>query len=122
MTNRYRIALIALTFTVGAWSSSTAHADAATDAAMEPVWKHYWAAVAAAQQCENRKFSTPEFDAMTHYINGKVNNAVGAGQRTHLIDDARSDVWDRSFKYGCKDRQIDELLAVYHNELEPTFR
>jgi len=48
--------------------------------------------------------------------------SIGAGPRTHLIDDARSDVWDRSFKYGCKDQQIDELLAVYHNELEPTFR
>jgi hypothetical protein len=30
MTNRYRIALLALTFTAGAWSSSTAHANAAT--------------------------------------------------------------------------------------------
>jgi flagellar basal body-associated protein FliL len=39
---------------------------------------------------------------------------------TNLIDEAKSDVCDLSFKYGCKDQQIGELLAVYHNELEPT--
>lgn len=119
MTNRCRIALIALTLSGSAWFSSFAHADAATDAAMEPVWKRYWMAIAAAQQCEDRKFTGPEYDAMTHVINGKVNNAIGAGPRTHLIDDANSDVWDRQFKYGCKDQQIGDLLAIYHNELEP---
>jgi hypothetical protein len=76
-------------------------------------------AVAAAGQCEDRRFTTSEYDAMTHVINGKVNNAIGAGPRTHLIDEAKSDVWDRAFKYGCHDQQISELLAIYHNELEP---
>ncbi len=116
MTNRYRIALVALTLTGGAWLSTVAQAD---ESAMEPVWKHYWMAVAAAGQCENRMFTAPEYDAMTHVINGKVNNEIGAGPRTHLIDDAKDDVRDRAFKYGCGDQEIAGLLAVYHYELEP---
>ena len=119
MTNHCRVALIALTLTGGAWLTSLAHAD---DAAMEPIWKHYWMAIAAANQCEDRRFSGPEYDAMTHVINMKVNYGIGAGPRTHLIDDAKSDVQDRVFKYGCHDPQVYELLALYHNELEPALR
>jgi hypothetical protein len=116
MTNRCRLALIAAMLAGSAWLSGLAHAD---DAAMEPIWKKYWMAIAAEGQCEDRKFTGPEYDAMTHVINLKVNHAIGAGPRTHLIDEAKSDVWDRVFKYGCQDQQIAELLALYRNELEP---
>ena len=116
MTNRIRLALVALTLTGGTWLATAARAD---DPAMEAVWKRYWMAIAAEGQCENRAFSPPEYDAMTHVINTKVNYGLGAGPRTHLIDDAKSDVQDRVFKYGCHDQQIGDLLALYHNELAP---
>ena len=116
MTRHCRPAFVALMLIAGAWLSGLAHAD---DAAMEPVWKRYWMAIAAEGQCENRKFTGSEYDAMTHVINKKVHYEIGAGPRTHLIDDAKSDVWDRVFKYGCQDQEIVDLLALYHNELEP---
>jgi hypothetical protein len=122
MTNRYRLALIALglitALTGTAWLAAAAHAD---DPGAEAVWKHYWMAVAAANQCENRSFSGPQYDAMTHVINAKVNYQIGAGPRTHLIDEAKSDVQDRVFKYTCHDQQIGDLLALYHYELAPSF-
>ena len=119
MTKHCRPACVALTLICGAWLSGLAHAD---DAAMEPVWTRYWMAIAAANQCEDRKFTGPEYDAMTHVINKKVNYQLGAGPRTHLIDVAKSYVWDRVFKYGCQDSQISGLLALYHNQLEPVLR
>jgi len=110
------LALIALALTGACWLASPSHAD---DATMAPIWKQYWMAVAAVGQCEDRKFTGPEYDAMTHVINKKVNYEIGAGARTHLIDDAKDAVWDRVFKYGCKDPQIVDLLALYHTQLEP---
>ena len=117
MTNRYRIAVIALALTGASWLATAARAD---DPNMEAVWKHYWMAIAAENQCENRSFTGSEYDAMTHVINMKVNYGLGAGPRTHLIDDAKSDVRDRVFKYGCHDQQIGDLLALYHYELAPS--
>ena len=116
MTNRRHVALLALSLTGAVWLTGLAHAD---DAAMEPIWKHYWMAIAAERQCESRTFTGPEYDAMTHVINLKVSHQIGAGRRNALIDDAKSDVWDRVFKYGCQDQQIADLLALYHKDLEP---
>jgi hypothetical protein len=116
MRKANRLALIALALTGACWLAIPGRAD---DAAMEPIWKQYWMAVAAVGQCEDRKFTGPEYDAMTHVINKKVNYEIGAGARTHLIDDAKDEVWDRVFKYGCKDPQIVDLLALYHTQLEP---
>ena len=128
MTNRIRLAssarltCAALTLAGAAAFGSVAKADTAADAAMEPVWSHYWMAIAAANQCENWNFTGPQYDEMTHYINMRVNYAIGAGPRTHLIDDAKEAVRDRSFKYGCHDQMIGDLLATFHNELQPTLR
>ena len=116
MTNRIRLTLVAAALGMATSVASVARAD---DAAMEPVWEHYWMAVAAANQCENWQFSQPQYDAMTHVINQRVNYEIGAGPRTHLIDDAKEAVRDRAFKYGCNDQEIVGLLAVFHNELEP---
>ena len=116
MTNRIRLGLVAAALCAGTSFASVALAD---DAAMEPVWTHYWMAVAAANQCENWTFNQAQYDAMTHVINQRVNYEIGAGPRTHLIDDAKEAVRDRAFKYGCNDQQITAMLAVFHNELEP---
>jgi hypothetical protein len=95
-----------------------ARADAQDDA-MEPVWLHYWLAISAAQQCEDRKFTGPDYDAMVQVIDRKVNFAIGAGPRTHLITVSKDQVWDRVFKYGCHDQQIVDLLTLFHSDLEP---
>ena len=128
MTNRIqlafftRLACAALTLAGTAAFGGVARADSAADAAMEPVWSHYWMAIAAANQCENWSFTAPQYDEMTHYINQRVNYAIGAGPRTHLIDDAKEAVRDRAFKYGCHDQAISDLLATFHNELQPVLR
>ncbi len=95
-----------------------ARADAKDDA-MEPVWLRYWEAIAAAQQCEDRKFTSPDYDAMVHVINRKVDFAIGAGPRTHLITVAKDNVWDLVFKYGCKDPRTVDMLNLFHTDLEP---
>ena len=95
-----------------------AHADA-KDEAMEPIWLHYWEAIEAARQCDGRKFTGPDYDAMVHVINRKVDYAIGAGPRTHLITVAKDNVWDLVFKYGCKDPRTMDLLNLFHTDLEP---
>jgi hypothetical protein len=117
MAHWLRLAAMAAIIACSSWLSLEALAD--DEAAMEAVWKQYWMAIAAAGQCEDRKFTGPDYDAMTHVINQKVNYGIGAGPRNHLIDDAKSDVWDRVFKYGCHDQEIESLLALYHKDLEP---
>jgi hypothetical protein len=112
------VTLSALVFTLMAGVSTPARADAEDDA-MQPVWLNYWEAISAAQQCEDRKFSGTDYDAMVHVINGKVDNAIGAGPRNHLITVAKENVSDRVFKYGCHDSQMSDLLALFHNELQP---
>lgn len=114
-----RIALVALALIASTWLPAVTRA---SDATMEPIWKRYWMAVAAEGQCENRRFTAPEYDAMTHVINSRVNNEIGAGPRTHLIDEAKSDVSDRVFKYGCQDQQISDLLNLYRSDLEPALQ
>jgi len=112
------IALSALVVTLLAGGSGPARANAEDDA-MQPVWLNYWEAISAAQQCENRKFSSLDYDAMVHVINGKVDNAIGAGPRDHLITVAKDNVSDRVGKYGCHDTQVSDLLALFHSELQP---
>ena len=119
MTDHRRLAFTALVLVGAACLSHPARAD---DAAMEPIWKRYWMAIAAEGQCEDRKFTGPEYDAMTHVINRKVSHQIGAGRRNALIDDAKSDVWDRVFKYGCQDQQIADLLALYRKDLQPALK
>src|ERR1700751_5742133 len=75
-------------------TASAARADSATDAAMEPVWLKYWMAIAAEKQFAGVKFTGPQYDAMTHVINLRVNHAVDAGRRTPLIDEADNQMFD----------------------------
>jgi len=112
------IALSAVVVALLAGVSAPARADAKDDA-MQPVWLNYWEAISAAQQCEDRKFSGADYDAMVHVINGKVDSAIGAGPRNHLITVAKDNVSDRVVKYGCHDSQVGDLLALFHNELQP---
>jgi hypothetical protein len=112
------VTLSALVVTLMAGVSAPARADAQDDA-KQPVWLNYWEAISAAQQCEDRKFSGADYDAMVHVINGKVDNAIGAGPRTHLITAAKDNVSDRVSKYGCHDSEVTDLLALFHNELQP---
>lgn len=89
------------------------------DEAMQPVWLHYWMAIDAAQYCWNMRFDGPAYDAMATVIDHRVDHAIGAGPRTHLVDVAKDQTWDLVFKYGCNDPRVGDLLALFHNELQP---
>ncbi len=113
-----RFALIGLVL-AGAAGIAAARAD---DEAMEPVWKRYWMAIEAEKQCNNVDFSQAQYDAMVHVINMKVNYGIGAGRRHQLMSDAKSEVYDLAFKYGCNSPELTNLLALYRSELAPVVK
>jgi hypothetical protein len=117
-----RIVLAALLFSCLLGAASLVRAATPQDVAMEPVWLRYWMAIAAESQCENVKFTGPQDDAMTHVINQRVGHAIDAGRRTHLIDDAKSMMFDLVFKYGCKSPEVGPYLQLFHAELEPALK
>ena len=88
------------------------------DEAMQPVWLHYLMAIDAAQYCWNMRFDGPAYDSMATVIDHRVDHAIGAGPRTHLVDVAKDQTWDLVFKYGCNDPRVADLLALFHNELQ----
>jgi hypothetical protein len=117
-----RVVLAALFFSVLISMAPAVRAATPQDAAMEPVWLRYWMAIAAVSQCEDVKFTGPQYDAMTHVINQRVGHAIDAGRRTHLIDDAKSMMFDLVFKYGCNSPEVGPYLQLFHAELAPALR
>ncbi len=99
--------------------SAAARAD---EAASQAIWKHYWMAIYAEEQCNNVAFSQAQYDAMVHVINQKIGYSIGAGNRTMLMSDAKSEVFDLAFKYGCNGSDVADLLNTYNNELAPVVK
>ena len=85
----------------------------------EAIWKRYWLAIYTYQRCNEVDFSQAQYDAMVHVINQKVQHDLGAGVRTMLMSDAKSEARDLTFRYGCNSPEAAVPLTFYKSDLAP---
>ena len=111
-----RFALVALAAFGLIGSAAAGRAD---DSANEAIWKKYWMAIEAQRTCKNTTFSQSQYNAMVQVINRRINFDLGAGIRRSLMGDARTEVRDLTFRFGCSDSKVQELLALYQSDLFP---
>lgn len=85
----------------------------------EATYLQYQRAIHAAELCRrDRPFGTPEQTRMAVYIDGKIGNAIGAGRRLQLIEQAKAEVDKLADNDGCGGK-IAEILDIYYKELAP---
>jgi hypothetical protein len=114
MIGRFAIVAFAMFSFVG--MSTAVRADEATS---EVVWKRYWMAIEVQKICHNTGFSQSQYDNMVHLINQRINYDLGAGVRHQLMNDAKTDAFDLTFKYGCSSPDSQNYLALYNSDLAP---
>jgi hypothetical protein len=97
----------------------------------EDAFVRYHSAIYAADLCTDYRFEQVgeddedaawigrAQDNMGNYINVQVGNAIGAGDRLHLIERAKGETDAYVGDHGCEDPKTVELLAIFTNELEP---
>src|SRR5262249_46789366 len=100
-------------------TAAESRADQALDAAMEPIWLRYWMAISAEKQSNEVTFTQQQYDIMTHIINQRVQNAISAGRRGSLIDEADNRIYNIVFKYGCNSEEVGPYLRLFFAELAP---
>lgn len=85
----------------------------------EATYLHYRKVIHAAERCRlDFPFGSAEQLSMARYIDAKVDNAISAGRRLSLIEQAKRDVDKLVDAHGCS-RDVADLLAVYDAELAP---
>lgn len=118
MTKKIWIALSCLAV-AGLASQSMAASGDATE-----TYTKYHEAIRVAEICRNDHtnqgttgYDISTWDRMAKYIDTKVNNEIGAGERLALIEQAKSQAWTLVEKKGCASEEATGLLAIYDNEL-----
>lgn len=109
----------------------TATATPASADAVQDTYVRYHAAIFAADACTDYdliQVGTDDADAawksqaqdnMGAYIDAQVGGAIGAGDRLHLIEQAKSETDTYIGEYGCEGPMAVELLGIFNSELEP---
>jgi hypothetical protein len=86
---------------------------------VEATYLRYYKVVHAAERCRlDFPFGSAEQSRMARYIDAKVNNAISAGRRLSLIEQAKREVDKLVDTHGCGS-SVADLLAVYEAELAP---
>lgn len=96
--------------------------DTNEDTNAETLYSAYHRAIRAAALCEKRLFNQDTHAKMALYIDERINHALGAGRRLRLIEEAKLETERRVDRYGCEDPSVQESLALFHGELEPTLQ
>lgn len=98
---------------------------------VEEVYMCYHSAIFAADACTDYdliQVGTDDADAewksqaqnnMGAYIDAQVGGQIGAGDRLHLIETAKGDTDAYIVEHTCDDAEVQELLVIFNNELEP---
>ena len=98
---------------------------------VEETFVRYHSAIYAADICTDYRFEQigegdedAEWigraqDNMGGYINDQVGNAIGAGDRLHLIERAKGETDAYIADHGCDNSKITELLDLFARELAP---
>jgi hypothetical protein len=88
----------------------------------ESTYVRYHQVIHAAERCRlDFPFGSSEQSSMARYIDAKVNNAISAGRRLSLIEQAKRDVDKVVDAHGCSS-DVADLLAVYDKELAPLLK
>jgi len=125
---RPAIRFASLAAIVAAIAATAAPASAQT---VEEVYVRYHSAIFAADACTDYdliQVGTDDADAewksqaqnsMGAYIDAQVGGQIGAGDRLHLIEAAKSGTDAFIAESGCDGPMAQDLLVIFNNELEP---
>jgi len=92
---------------------------AAQDQATKDTYLRYHQAIAVTAKCEEKVFNDVEQSHMATYIDQHVNNQIGAGERLHLIEQAKSNAYELVTKWGCDSDKVGEYRTLFEQELLP---
>jgi len=92
---------------------------AAQDQATKDLYLRYHQAIAVIAKCEERVFNETEHSHMATYIDQQVHNEIGAGERLHLIELAKSNAYELVTKWGCDSDKLAEYRSLFNEELMP---
>jgi hypothetical protein len=59
---------------------------------------------------------------LAQVISASIGDEIAAGQRLHLIEQAKSEIRALKQKNGCDDPEIKRVLDIYHTELQPALQ
>jgi hypothetical protein len=125
---RPAIRFASLAAIVAAIAATAAPASAQT---VEEVYMRYHSAIFAANECtdydlvqigeddEDAVWKGQAQNNMGAYIDAQVGGQIGAGDRLHLIETAKSETDAYIVEHTCDDGEVQELLVIFNNELEP---
>jgi hypothetical protein len=103
---------------MAAVAALTLPAPAQEDAAKD-TYMRYHQAIAVTAKCEERVFNQAEQSNMASYIDKQVKNQLGAGERLHLIELAKSNAYELVTKWGCDSDKVGEYRTLFEQELLP---
>jgi hypothetical protein len=115
---RIRIRGLVATGGLAAFAALAMPAGAQDDAAKD-TYLRYHQAIAITEKCEEREFNQAEHSNMAAYIDQQVKNQLGAGERLHLIEQAKSNAYELVTKWGCDSDKVSEFRTLFQEELLP---
>jgi hypothetical protein len=104
------------------------------DTAVEDEYLDYHRGIYAAVLCEgagleqkgvddpNAQQIAAAHERLAQAISASIGDEIPAGQRLHLIEQAKSEIRELKQKKGCDDPEIKRVLDIYHTELEPALQ
>jgi len=106
----------------------------ADDTAVETEYLDYHRAIYAAVLCqgaglEQKGIGDPNaqqimtaHENLAQAISASVGDEISAGQRLHLIEQAKTEIRELKKQKGCDDPEMKRVLDIYHTELEPALQ
>lgn len=91
----------------------------AEDSPIEAKYRAYQEALDAVKRCRKIVFSPTEHNAIGEEINFRIEGQIGAGRRLTIIEEAKRRMYDLTFKRGCDNAEVVELLALFDSDLAP---
>jgi len=106
----------------------------ADDTAVETEYLDYHRAIYAAVLCqgaglEQKGIGDPNaqqimtaHENLAQAISASIGDEISAGQRLHLIEQAKTEIRELKKQKGCDDPEMKRVLDIYHTELEPALQ
>jgi hypothetical protein len=104
------------------------------DTAVETEYLDYHRAIYAAVLCqgaglEQKGIGDPNaqqimtaHENLAQAISASIGDEISAGQRLHLIEQAKTEIRELKKQKGCDDPEMKRVLDIYHTELEPALQ
>jgi hypothetical protein len=91
----------------------------AQDGGATETYLRYHQAIAVIEKCEEKEFNQTEHSHMATYIDQQIKNQLNAGERLHLIEQAKSNAYELVTKWGCDSDKVVEYRTIFEQELLP---